>query len=225
MGIHLWLLEVFQHIPGGQQSCLPCWIIKRKTHACVLWHVYFRQRQLLIFLVHISTRAYFLHIPLIQFFRVFLESIALRLWEKFQVEDFSASTSALQVKSVHLSSLLIVTSALQFLCTWNGPAWPPAGLSHPFRFRKPCSQWPTWGSVHLTTYNVCVYVVYGWLADTWILASANSAVCATGWCEVFCHRAIGYVSPQKLLPFLTFVIPYPSDQWIGKPHVYIQVDG
>lgn len=61
MGIPLWLWEVFQHNPDGQQSCLPCWIIERRTHACGLWQVDFRQVHLLIFLVHIIARGYFPH--------------------------------------------------------------------------------------------------------------------------------------------------------------------
>jgi len=63
MGILLRLWEVFQHTPEGQQSCLPCWIIKRKTHACMLWHVDFGPAHLLIFLVHTIARGYFLRTP------------------------------------------------------------------------------------------------------------------------------------------------------------------
>lgn len=115
MGIFLWLQEVFQHILNGQQPHFPCWMIRRQTHNCTLWHIVFTQPHLLAFVVHVIERGYFFPFLLPQFFSVFLESLALRLWEKFPQSklsdrDFYAFTSALQVGSFDLSSSVLILS-------------------------------------------------------------------------------------------------------------------
>lgn len=60
-------------------------------------------------------RIFFFPFLLPQFFSVFLESLALRLWEKFPQSklsdrDFYAFTSALQVGSFDLSSSVLILS-------------------------------------------------------------------------------------------------------------------
>lgn len=107
-----------------------------------------------------------------------LSGVTLRLWEKFQVRWRISLLSHLHYKwnqliSLPFPSLSVITSVLQLLCVWSAPAWPLGGLSHLFRFRKPFSPWPTWGSVHLPTYRAFLYMVYGWFADTWISASVR----------------------------------------------------
>lgn len=60
---------------------------------------------------------------------------------------------------VELSSVSL-NSYFSILVFVECPAWYPGGLSHPFRFRKPCSQ-PSWGSIRLHTMFKCVWCMLG----------------------------------------------------------------
>lgn len=131
-------------------------------HTTVHFGTLFSHNLICSFSLHIIERRYFLPFLLPQFFSVFLESLALRLWEKFQVKWQGFLYFHICITSGASWSLLCHSYFLflQFLCLWGARAWHPGGLSHPFRFRNPYSL-PTWVSIHLHAIFLSVWCVVG----------------------------------------------------------------